>query len=169
MAWNEGGANLFSGVVLNERIFINSTWDSALWLVRDYESPIPDAPYYNNPSEVDPLKPPWSAPQYEGATIPGAVTVALWDLYDALDDSNYYQGSTLWGHNNDSDNGEWWVGMESIWDVLTNYDPDPGDPNHDHCWTIYEFIQGWQYLGYPVNDTFFQPDGGAQHCHLQSR
>ena len=154
LAMSEGWAHFFSAVVLGGPEFINSTVDSPLWVERNFELPIPDPPYYNNPSETDPLQPPWLAPQFEGAHIPGAVVVSLWDLYDALDDDDYYIDYVRWGHNNDHNGAEWWRGMVYVWDVLTDYDPQPANPDHDHCWNIYEFIDGWRNKGYPVNFIF---------------
>jgi len=38
--------------------------------------------------------------------------------------------------------------------VLTNFDPQPDNPDHNHCWNIYEFIHGWRTFGYPVDSIF---------------
>jgi|GEM_PF-1870902 hypothetical protein len=150
---SEGWASLFQSLVWNDPIYIDSHIDSLFYYVLDYERPFPDAPYYRSTDNYE-TTPPRQSIQYEGAHVPGAVAIALWDLYDNIDDDNYYVGSTLWGHNNDYNGSTNWCGADAIWDVLTNYDPRPNDAEHNHCWNMYEFIHGWRTFGYPVNQTF---------------
>ncbi len=151
---SEGWANFFSGIVRNDPVSINTQSDDPLWIVRDYEYSVPDPAYYYNPS-LYPANPPMPiTPQIEVAHVPGAVTVALWDLYDQTDDDNYFIGPTIWGHNNDHNGSDYWNGIDYIWAVLTYTDPQPNNPDHNFCWNIYEFINGWRTMGYPVDQTF---------------
>lgn len=154
LAVSEGWANLFSAVVRDDPVYVNTTYYDDNYIVRNYETPAPDAPYYHWWDITDPLPRPRSVPQIEGAHVPGAVTITLWDLFDSVDDDEYYESGEVWGHNNDHNSAETWRGIDAIWDVLTNFDPQPDNPDHDHCWNIYEFIHGWDDLGYPIDDTF---------------
>ena len=102
-----------------------------------------------------PSNPPWqTTPQWEGASVPGSINVSLWDIYDIYDDDNYMENSYIWGHNNDHNSTSYWRGINEIWDVLINFDPQPNNPDHDYCWNIYEFIHGWRTFGYPTDSTF---------------
>jgi hypothetical protein len=84
----------------------------------------------------------------------GAVTLALYDLFDYADDDDYMILGTLWGHNDDHNSAEPWSGISAIWDVLRNFDPQPEELDHDHCWNIYEFVHGWHQRGYPIDADF---------------
>jgi hypothetical protein len=166
IGFSEGWAHFWSAAVQNSPYLLNTTTDDSYWIERYLEEPIPDAPYYLETDYVDPLPPPRNVAQYEGAHVKGAIAVALWDLFDALNDGDYYVSSTLWGHNNDFNSGESWNGIGPIWDVMTNFDPHPWsypyDPVHDHPWTIYEFLHGWRELGYTDNYVF--TDIFEAHC-----
>ncbi|MFH2035832.1 MAG: dockerin type I domain-containing protein, partial [Candidatus Zixiibacteriota bacterium] len=71
-----------------------------------------------------------------------------------VDDGDYYLNYILWGHNDDYNALSNWNGLSKIMDVMVNYDPQPDNLDHDYCWNIYEFIDGWRHFGYPVDSTF---------------
>jgi len=154
LAMSEGWANFYSALVRDDPLFINTTYYDPQWVVHNYEISKPDPAYYSSQYDY-PANHPWqTTPQFEGASVPGSINVSLWDLYDDPDDDNYMEGSYIWGHNNDHNSSSSWRGTDAIWDVLTNYDPQPDNPAHDYCWNIYEFIHGWRTFGYPVDSIF---------------
>jgi len=137
-----------------EHMFINADYYDPLWDVYEYEISKPDPAYYTSNYNY-PANPPWQySPQWEGASVPGSINVSLWDIYDEFDDDNYMEGSYIWGHNNDHNSSCYWRGIDAMWDVLTNFDPQPNNSDHDYCWNIYEFIHGWRTFGYPVDSVF---------------
>jgi hypothetical protein len=152
LSLSEGWAHFYAGLLDDDPVFINSTTTEPLWVLYQFEQPIPDVPYYDWADNLS--LPPHPEAQYEGAHVKGSVVEALWDVYDYVNDQNYYIGGTLWGHNHDLNSSSYWCGVNEIWDVLTNFDPKPNDPNHDHCWNMYEFIHGWRTFGYPTDQTF---------------
>jgi len=149
LSFNEAVADFLSGVLRESPIFKDSAYAESTYTY-NFEQPFPDAPWtWNFETSPRPDSPIWN-----GACVEGAIVAALWDLYDAADDGNYYKGSTLWGHNNDHNGQSPYNGFSYIWDVLYRYDPWPDSANHDNCWNIYEFIDGWRKRGYPVDQTF---------------
>ncbi|MEW5923487.1 MAG: dockerin type I domain-containing protein [Candidatus Zixiibacteriota bacterium] len=152
LAFCEGLGNFFSCYIQEKSLFVNYKIpipDTLFYW--DLELPRPDAPYYKyynqiNPSSVSPL--------YEGEHIEGAISLSIMDLYDLMNDGNYLISGNIWGHNNDYNSAEWWNGWDPIFDVLTNFDPQPNNPDHNYCWNIHEFIHGWRTLGYPIDSTF---------------
>jgi len=153
-AMSEGWANFYSALVRDDPLFINTTYYDPQWIVHEYEISKPDPSYYSSQHDY-PANHPWqTTPQWEGASVPGSINVSLWDIYDEFDDDNYMEGSYIWGHNNDHNSSCYWRGIDAIWDVLTNFDPQPDNPDHDYCWNIYEFIHGWRTFGYPVDSVF---------------
>ncbi len=151
-AMSEGWANLFSAALRNDPVFVNTVVGDDSWLVKDFELPDPDFPYYDHPNDLS--NPPDWYPLWEGAHVIGAVVATWWDIFDADNDDDYYIGGTVWGHNNDHNSSSSWRGMQAIWDVMTNFDPQPDNPDHNHCWNWYEFVAGWYWLGYPLDQTF---------------
>jgi hypothetical protein len=151
-AFAEGWATFFSNMIIGRSSFVDYTKiipDTNLWI--ELELPNPDVPYYLGYNQPVPSS---TTPYYEGAMVEGSIALSLWDLYDDNNDDNYFIGSQLRGHNNDHNSGLSWQDIDPIWDVLTNYDPQPDNTDHDHCWNIYEFIDGWRKEGYPFNSTF---------------
>jgi hypothetical protein len=140
------GLSLSTSTVINYGFPIP---DTVYWLC--LERPKPDVPYY---LYLDQTSKSASTPYFEGAHVEGSVCLALWDLYDAIDDGDYYVGPDIWGHNDDYNAGAWWQDWDPIIDVFCNFDPQADNPDHDFCWTIYEFIHGWRNLGYPIDSTF---------------
>jgi hypothetical protein len=114
------------------------------------ELPIPDVPFAHHPQ----TGPTSDSALYDGPNVEGAVVVALWDLFDAVDDSNYYQGPSLYGHNNDFNSNEYWWGTTHIWEVFRHFDPQPENADVNYCRTIYDFIHGWRSQGYPLEGKF---------------
>ncbi|HDL03646.1 MAG TPA: hypothetical protein ENH25_05890 [candidate division Zixibacteria bacterium] len=154
LAMSEGWANFFSALVRDDPLFINADYYDPLWDVYEYEISKPDPAYYTSNYNY-PANPPWQySPQWEGASVPGSINVSLWNIYDEFDDDNYMEGSYIWGHNNDHNSSCYWRGIDAMWDVLTNFDPQPNNSDHDYCWNIYEFIHGWRTFGYPVDSVF---------------
>ena len=103
---------------------------------------------------MDQQQPSNSRLYFEAAQVEGAVTEALWDLFDYVNDGDFYQGGDLYGHNDDYNSSEYWAGIDYIWDVFWDFDPRPADPEIDYCRTIYDFIHGWRSFGYPVEELF---------------
>ncbi|MEX2690606.1 MAG: hypothetical protein Q6351_009835 [Candidatus Njordarchaeum guaymaensis] len=66
--------------------------------------------------------------------VEGAVAGFLWDIYDNVKDDQ----------DNDGFGDDINLSFKAIWDVITKYDPAPADLNHNHPWTIVEFIFGLQ-------------------------
>ncbi|NMC44937.1 MAG: hypothetical protein GYA46_13545 [candidate division Zixibacteria bacterium] len=148
LVFNESLADVVQAILNGTPVCRDSIYEDTI-ILTNHELPLPDAPYvnrYEGPSHL--------TPYFNGAQVEGAVLASLWDLYDASDDDNYYQGSVLYGHNNDHNGGLSWSGFSAIWDVLYWYDPFPDSTNHNHPWNIYEFIDGWRLSGYPFNETF---------------
>ena len=154
LAWSEGWAE-FLGCA------IDSTTPQEIWnldnnnevrSILDLETPLPDVPYYN--TYWNQTGPSSSNPFYNGYDIEGAIAEALWDIYDQPNDGNWYNYNQIWGHNNDYNQYDSWRGINAMWDVFENYDPSPSDPNHNHCFTFYEFKKGWKGKGYPFEGHF---------------
>jgi len=148
LVFNEALADVLQAI-LNGTPDCRDTAYNAPIRIANYERPLPDAPFalsYYGPSQANAL--------FNGARVEGAVLAALWDVYDAINDGNYYQGGILYGHNNDHNGGYSWSDFVDIWDVLYYYDPFPDSMNHDHPWNVYEFTDGWRKSGYPVDATF---------------
>jgi hypothetical protein len=154
LAWSEGWAD-FLGCA------IDSSTPAEIWnldnnnevrSILDLETPLPDVPYYN--TYWNQTAPSSTIPFYNGYDIEGAIAEALWDIYDVTNDGNFYIGYQIWGHNNDYNQYDSWRGINAIWDVFENYDPDPLDPTHNHCYTFYEFKKGWKGKGYPFEGHF---------------
>jgi hypothetical protein len=154
LAWNEAFANWFQGVVLGtDSIFDYDQYNVPLINVY-FERPNPDVPYCSTVMyglQVDPSS---LTPLWPGGQVEGAVTEALWDIYDVPDDTNFWYGGNIWGHNNDHNQNDSWTGAAAILDVYMNYDPFPSDPHHNHPWDINEFAKGWAARGYPVKGHF---------------
>ncbi|PKK83098.1 MAG: hypothetical protein CVT49_10315 [candidate division Zixibacteria bacterium HGW-Zixibacteria-1] len=152
VAWREGWATFFAGFVMESSVQLNYAYpipDTLYWL--NLERPKPDVPYYLYIDQVSQSSP---YPLYEGDHVEGSVALSLWDLLDLVDDGNYYVGGNIWGHNNDYNSADWWNGWDPIFDVFTNFDPQPDNPDHNYCWNIHEFVHGWRTFGYPVDSTF---------------
>jgi hypothetical protein len=154
LAWSEGWAYFLACA-------IDSTTPEEIWnldnnnevrSILDLETPLPDVPYYN--TYWDQTGPSSTIPFYNGYDIEGAIAEALWDIYDVTNDGNFYIGYQIWGHNNDYNQNDYWRGINTIWDVFENYDPSPSDPNHNHCFTFYEFKKGWKEKWYPFEGHF---------------
>ncbi len=152
LAFVEAWATFFSCRVIDNPIYIDRAYDiedTIIWI--DLEQPSPDVPFTLDMPQTEPSD---TVPYYEGAHVEGSIALALWDLYDDVDDGDYYIGQDLWGHNNDSNANENWHGWDAIHDVLVNFDPNPYDADHENCWSIYEFIHGWRTLDYSTDATF---------------
>lgn len=152
MAWAEGWATFFSCRINNSPIYLNYAYDipdTNIWI--NLEQPSPDVPYTLNMPQTSASD---STPNYEGAHVEGSIALALWDLFDTVDDGDYYSGQDIWGHNNDSNAGENWSGWGTIYDVFTGFDPQPDNTDHNNCWSIYEFIHGWRKLDYTIDAVF---------------
>lgn len=148
LAYSEGWANFFQGVLRGQSNYydLGAVGDTLIYL--EFEMPNPDVPFYlwwnqQQPSNTTPL--------FEGGMVEGAVTEALWDVYDLLDDGDYLVGGHVWGHNSDFNSTDFWSGIDYIWDVFWDFDPRPGDPDIDFCRTIYDFLHGWRSKGYPID------------------
>jgi len=156
LAWDEAIASWFAGVVLGEGRYVNLGTNNDTLSVYLFERPEPDVPYYV--LSLSNIHQYWSSsltPLYPGSKVEGAIGEALWDIYDAPDDTNFwgYNGN-IWGHNNDQNQYDSWAGTAAILDVYMNYDPFPSDPHHNHPWDITEFANGWGVRGYPVTGHF---------------
>jgi hypothetical protein len=151
VSYSEGWATFFQAVLrdLPNYLDTRSLTDTAIYV--ELERPMPDVPYYIGYKQTGPSNP---TSYYDGADVEGAAIEALWDLYDNVDDGNYYVSSQIWGHNNDYNSGEPWVGVGNIWDVFWDFDPRPDLDSIDYCRTIYDFIHGWRSWGYPVDTKF---------------
>ncbi|MFH1699327.1 MAG: dockerin type I repeat-containing protein [Candidatus Zixiibacteriota bacterium] len=150
VAFNEGIATFLTGIIRGTHVFKDSIY-GRYSPTCNMERPLPDAPFvyyqsFEGPSEPNPL--------YNGSQVEAAVFNGLWDLYDVVDDDNYYIGPILYGHNNDHNSSTGWTGFDNIWDILKNPDPRPDDPEHENCWNFYEFMDEWRKAGYPWNQTF---------------
>lgn len=156
VAYSEGWADFFPGAILGSaQITDRNNTNIEVWKI-DMELPQPDAPYidssqFNNLIQTSPSHP---TPVYFAYHVEGSIAEALWDLFDAVNDGNYYQFGQLYGHNNDYNSSDAWRGISAIWDVFWNYDPAPADPNRNHCWDFHEFIDGWEARGYPIAGHF---------------
>ncbi len=152
LAFVEAWATFFACRVIDAPIYLDRAYDledTIIWA--NLEQPSPDVPFSLDMPQTDPSD---TVAYYEGAHVEGSIALALWDLYDDVNDGNYYISSDLYGHNNDSNAYESWSGWDAIHDVLVNFDPDPNDGDHENCWSIYEFLYGWRLFEYPTNDTF---------------
>ena len=152
LAFVEAWATFFSCRVIDNPIYIDRAYDiedTIIWI--NLEQPSPDVPFTLDMPQTDPSD---TMPYYEGAHVEGSIALALWDLFDDVDDGNYYIGLDLYGHNNDSNANESWSGWDAIHDVLVNFDPNPYDTDHENCWSIYEFIHGWRTFEYTLDATF---------------
>jgi hypothetical protein len=152
LAFVEAWATFFACRVIDAPIYIDRAYDledTIIWA--NLEQPSPDVPFSLDMPQTDPSD---TVAYYEGAHVEGSIALALWDLYDDVNDGYYYISSELYGHNNDSNANESWNGWDAINDVLIDFDPDPYDNDHQNCWSIYEFLYGWRLFEYPTNDTF---------------
>jgi hypothetical protein len=153
VAYIEGWANFYACVATGSPVFVDKRSNGMILLTMNLEQPYPDVPY-SWLQMPGPSEPPSDTALNEGASVEGAFSEMLWDIFDTPNDANYYIGSTLWGHNDDQNSSASWRGLGPIVDVLTDYDPQPGNGNHDYCWNVYEFIHGWKDKGYPLDQTF---------------
>jgi len=152
LAFVEAWATFFSCVIVDYPVYIDYAYnisDTNIWA--NLEQPSPDVPYTSSMPQTSPSD---TVPIYEGAHVEGSVALALWDLYDDVDDGDYYSGSDLYGHNTDSNSSENWNGWYDLNYVLVNFDPDPYDSSHENCWSVYEFIHGWRNLVDSIGTTF---------------
>lgn len=150
-AWSEGFADIFKSFVTNSGQYVDYDSRDSIYMYYDYEFPQPDVPYSPSDEQTAPSS---DSAFWDGEKCEGAIIEALWDIYDCYDDDNYYKGGHIWGHNNDHNCSDSWVGDQAIVDVLVNYDPLPEDPSHDHPWDIFEFTSGWIALGYPLSSHY---------------
>jgi hypothetical protein len=151
LAYAEGWADFFAGVANNTH-FLTDHNEQMQWLyIINLEQPYPDVPFA---SSLNPDGPPSPTAIYEGAHVEGAISEALWDIFDETNDANYYLGGVLWGHNDDQNQYYSWQGLSNIVYVLWGFDPKPDDPEHDYCWNVYEFIHGWRKMGYSTGEVF---------------
>jgi hypothetical protein len=155
LSFNEAVASLLGGVLLGTSSYTDSISGFQLairGILGDWERPLPDSPWKSAGGD-------WHLSTDESIDYPGEVSEGgilniLWDLFDAPDDGDYFQGSVKFGHNDDFNSGSSYVGFQAIWDVLKNWDPQPLNDQHDHPWNMYEFVAGWKAKGYPVDQTF---------------
>lgn len=71
-----------------------------------------------------------------GASVEASVASALWDIINIID--------PIGGTSERVDQHYWGL---AVWDVLVNYDPDPGKrwpDGKDHPWTIYDIYNGFR-------------------------
>ncbi len=151
LAYTEGWANFFACAANNSQFIIDHDEDMDIIFILNLEQPYPDVPYA---SVLNPTGPPSPTALWEGAHVEGAISEALWDIYDESNDADYYLGGVLWGHNNDQNQYYSWQGISNIMDVFWGFDPKPDDPEHNYCWNVYEFIHGWRKMGYSTGDVF---------------
>lgn len=151
LSWSEGWANFFQGVMRQTSDYIDTRTLQDTLLFIELERPNPDVPYFLGYDQQDSS---CQNPYFDGADVKGAVTEALWDIYDPANDANFYVGGQLWGHNNDYNSSDYWCGIDYIWDVFWDFDPRPNNPTINYCRTIYDFIHGWRTKGYPVAGHF---------------
>jgi hypothetical protein len=151
LSYSEGWANFFQGFLRSSDDFYDKNNQGAKLFNILIERPKPDIPYVLVYNQTGPSNP---TPWYDGADVEGAITEALWDVYDAVNDGDYFFGGQLWGHNNDYNSGDSWQGIDAIWDVFWDFDPRPADPNISFCRTIYDFVEGWRLKGYPIQGHF---------------
>lgn len=159
MAWNEGFAHFYPAVALSDPHLID--YDNNMGIAWDIEieHPEPDVPYTDYWPQTSPSL---ALPIYEGCTVEGSVAETLWDKFDAPDDGDWYVGGQVWGNNEDYNSGAYWQGLDYILDILLYHDPDPSDPNHNNCWTMYEFFDGWLNQGWGQSTVF--RDLCEAHC-----